>query len=246
MNPTVKLISTLDKSTIDTLAFAAKICYGKEEETLTELEKVELLTRVFNSRHFSILEHALVSFYITGVGRNFTHQLVRHRHMSFAQQSLHYTVAKDKSVACPKNMTPEQQRLWESACSTAWIVYTGLVNSGIPKEDARHILPSGIATRIVATANLREWVQFCTIRSCTVNCDEVRLVARQVRDLIVMQLPFLSKYLGPTCFTEHICYEGMKCCGKPHALPCRVKFQSGREFLLSSKEDLANLKKEKH
>lgn len=245
MNPTVKLISVLDKHTISTLAFAAKICYGKEDEELLDLEKAELLTRVLNTRHFSILEHVSISFYITGVSRNFTHQLVRHRHMSFAQQSLHYTVAKDQSVARPKDMTPAQRDLWEDACTASWLTYTGLVASGIPKEDARHILPSGIATRIVATANLREWVQFSTIRSCYVNCDEVRLVARQVRDLIVAHIPLMSKYMGPTCFTEHICHEGMKFCGKPHSLPCTVKFASGKEYLLSNATDIPNVPKRK-
>lgn len=245
MNPVVLSINPIGPRMLDTLAFAAKICYGREEETLDDKEKAALLTRVLNTKHFSILEHASASFYITGVSRNFTHQLVRHRHMSFAQQSLHYTVAKDKSIASPKHLNPEQQKLWDTACNITWMTYTGLVSSGIPKEDARHILPSGIATRIVATANLREWVQFINIRACYVNCDEVRIVARQIRDIFAEKLPFMSKYLGPTCFTEHVCNEGIKCCGKPHSLPCTVKFSSGNEYILSTFEDIANLPRRK-
>ena len=101
MQPHVISINPIGPRMLDTLAFAAKICYGKEEETLDDKEKAELLVRVLNTKHFSILEHASASFYITGVSRNFTHQLVRHRHMSFAQQSLHYTVAKKWQVLFP-------------------------------------------------------------------------------------------------------------------------------------------------
>lgn len=216
---TVELKSSLTGA-VESMAFAAKLCYGKEQEHLTYIQQVELLKRVLESRHFSILEHANASFYITGVSRNFTHQLVRHRHMAFAQQSFHYTVAKDKQ--CPGLENPIAQELMEKSFNDSFKYYEELMALGVKKEDARHVLPSGITTRIVASAGIREWVQFVGIRSCAVNCDEIREVAMQVHTILNAELPFLRRYLGPTCFTEHVCHEGKKCCGKPwgtlHAL----------------------------
>lgn len=37
--------------------------------------------------HDSVLEHATVTFYITGISRSCTHELIRHRHFSFSQLS---------------------------------------------------------------------------------------------------------------------------------------------------------------
>lgn len=243
MNPKITLISKTEKP-LDTMIFAAKVCYGKEKNLLTLTAKKELLTKIIVKEHLSILEHVTFSFFIEGVSRNFTHQLVRHRLMSFAQQSLHYTIAQNKEIPKPKKITDKQNELYQQQAVSAFITYKGLINSGLKREEARHILPSGINTKIIATANLREWRHFINLRSCYVNCDEIRIVALTIRNLILKgELSFLDFCFGPKCLTENKCLEGKKFCGKPHTLPITVIYSPTEKNFIQTKEHLDNVRK---
>ena len=55
------------------------------------------LRHIIDVGHFSVLEHASVSFYITGVSRSFTHELIRHRHFSYSQLSQRYVPEHDSA-----------------------------------------------------------------------------------------------------------------------------------------------------
>lgn len=209
----VELI-TNTTSVLKNLIFAAKICYGKEHDHLSEVDQIQLITKILKARHFSILEHCSLMFYITGVSRNFSHQLVRHRHISYAQQSLHYTIAEDTSIAIGTKVPTEYIAVMELQAKRAVELYQTLVDKGVPREEARHILPSGIATKIVCTSNLREWLHFVSIRSCKVNCEEIREVALQIEAILLAQFPWLLNYLGPSCIVNKRCYEGAKGCLK--------------------------------
>jgi thymidylate synthase (FAD) len=214
MKPKVELKSDLSKA-LESMIFAAKLCYGKENEAMSDEQQDNLIHKILAAKHFSILEHANACFYITDVSRNFTHQFVRHRHMSFAQQSFHYTVATDQSIPEYSSITGIQRTLMEKAYTSAFKCYNDLRELGMPKEEARHVLPSGIATKIVATASIREWVQFINVRTCRVNCVEIREVAQQVRMILKVHLPFLDMHMGPECYRTQTCSEGTKSCGHP-------------------------------
>lgn len=213
MQPKVELKTDLTQAT-KAMVFAARLCYGQEHKKTTETEDMDLLRRILTAGHWSILEHASAAFYISGVSRNFTHQLVRHRHMSFAQQSFHYTVATDKDIPLAPGLPQGTEDLMEHAFKTAFQAYAELLRIGVPRQEARHVLPSGIGTRIVATANLREWVQFVQTRTCSVNCFEIAHVAILIRHALSTALPYLSAYLGPKCMLGP-CPEGARSCGKP-------------------------------
>ena len=213
MQPKVELKTDLQEATKQ-MVFAARLCYGQEQRPPNIDADLELMRKILRSGHWSILEHASAAFYITGVSRNFTHQFVRHRHMSFAQQSFHYTVATDKDTPYHPKVEGAAVDLMDNAYKVAFQYYAELMKMGVPKEEARHVLPSGISTRIVATASLREWLQFVQIRTCSVNCFEIQQVALQVSTHLAQALPYIATYLGPSCFTA-TCKEGARSCGKP-------------------------------
>lgn len=214
MTPNVELVTDTTNA-CEAMAFAARMCYNHEQKKQTYNEACDLLQRVLARKHYSILEHAILSFYITGVSRNFTHQLVRHRHMSFAQQSFHYTVATDKEYPEHPVLPDGANGILKVAFDAAFRHYNNLIKLGVPKEEARHVLPSGISTKIYATANLREWMQFVNIRICSVNCYEIQEVARQVLTHINDNFVFMRHHLGPNCYLHKTCNEGKKFCGKP-------------------------------
>lgn len=228
MQPTVRL---LDKTTnpLRSMALAARLCYTQGmtieqvDKNLSDAKCEELVKKILDSHHMSVLEHATFMFGVEGVSRNFSHQLVRHRNTSYEQQSLHYTTAgDDMEVASPSGLTDLQRQRRGVIKDLCFKVYRDEISEGVPKEEARHMLPSGIETRLVMSANLRQWLKFVQIRACVVNCHEIIVVAHKVRNLLIAEMPMLKPYLGPTCWTDGTCHEGKKFCEAPWKDRCAV------------------------
>ena len=95
----VKLISK-PQNILRTIYTACRTCYSSLlpqeifESTDDEEKMLKLITRVISSGHYSTIEHIQLSFAISNVSRACTHQLVRHRHMSFSQKSQRYVKEK--------------------------------------------------------------------------------------------------------------------------------------------------------
>ena len=93
----VKLISTT-QNLLDILYTGARTCYNtgspidmfEEVGNIPPDKKLKLINGCIKSGHSSVLEHSQFTFAIEGVSRALTHQLVRHRHCSFSQQSQRY------------------------------------------------------------------------------------------------------------------------------------------------------------
>lgn len=82
--------------------FAGRACYQaferKRPETATNKG---YLANIQKQSHWSVLEHAQATFYIQGVSRALTHELVRHRHMSYSQLSQRYVDSSDVKFVVP-------------------------------------------------------------------------------------------------------------------------------------------------
>ena len=230
-----------------TMAFAAKLCYFKGKDAMTlhqELkenvaEQERIVRHCIEHRHLSVLEHCSFTFLIEGVSRNFTHQLVRHRNTSYEQQSLHYIKAsEDFDIAMPTECDDNLKGVMNDAKNYAFCTYKDLMDAGMAKEDARHVLPSGIETKIVMTANLRQYMHFIRLRMCKVNCEEIILVANEVRKQLVDILPVMYMYLGPNCWVHGMCIEGSRFCGAPSKLPLALKDGSNVLRILKTSGDL--------
>ena len=104
----VKLISY--PSETDLVAkMAAAICYSgghdyKEIRKKAEEKPDEYLSKIVKNGHLSILEHNIYVFYISGISRVASHQLVRKRIASFSQQSQRYVDAKSFATIKPKSI----------------------------------------------------------------------------------------------------------------------------------------------
>ena len=121
---------------------------------------------LFEQKHWSIAEHASAAFYITGVSRAFTHELIRHRHLSCSQLSQRFVDEEDANIVIPpalqSNKFPGQEFLADSAFEATdrySFLVDKLLNLGFSRKQAREaaraILPNAIETRIVVTGNLR-------------------------------------------------------------------------------------------
>lgn len=108
------------------------------------------------------------------VDRGVTHELVRMRESSFAQESTRYcNYAKDKFGAeitvikpCFTNWDEHRFNIWEDACRYAEEKYFDLLSAGATPQEARDVLPTSVKSEIAVTANLNEWRHIFNLRAC--------------------------------------------------------------------------------
>ena len=90
--------------------FAGRACYQSwSKPNPRTATNAAYLRHIIDVGHFSVLEHASVSFYITGVSRSCTHELIRHRHFSYSQLSQRYVPEHDSQVVLPPGMEDDQE-----------------------------------------------------------------------------------------------------------------------------------------
>lgn len=101
--------------------------------------------------------------------RGVTHELVRHRLCSFAQESTRYVNYKDGlSIVLPSGFydePSETQIVYQNAFEAANMFYHDLIEyCGQTPQQARAVLPNATKTEIVVTANFEEWMHIINLR----------------------------------------------------------------------------------
>ena len=103
--------------------------------------------------YWSVLEHSIYTFSIEGISRVASHQLVRHRIASFTQMSHRFAKPVDEyyKPVVPPSTEKRAKDIIEEAYKEAYEHYYKLLESGVPEEDARYVLPNGVNTNIVVS-----------------------------------------------------------------------------------------------
>lgn len=133
------------------------------------------------------LESIKLHFYIEGVDRAFTHQLVRQRTAVYAQESMRFAVKEDlvKDSTVPPSIIAcgddsQEAVMWEACLHSIEQTYMMLIEKGIPAEDARGLLPTCVATRVHYITDLRNLIDHAGNRLCTQAQFAWRDVFRQI------------------------------------------------------------------
>jgi len=156
---------------------AGRLCYGSPMGDASRF----LQARV-EEGHLSLIEHATASFYIGGISRAASHQLVRHRLCSFSQRSQRYTNEEDTLFVVPPTIAarPEAARVYTEFLERARQTYGELRSLGIPKEDSRFVLPAATATELIMSFNFREALHIFSLRITPHAQWEIREVCRRM------------------------------------------------------------------
>jgi len=162
------------------IEFAGRLCYGGKCNGDSEFIKKRIA-----AGHESIIEHAVATFEISGISRACSLQLVRHRLASFSMESQRY-VEPYFEVIVPSSIsnTEGATEIWASALAMTNHAYDRLREMGIPKEDARFLLPNATATRLVVTMNFRELRHFFKVRLAKQAQWEIRELAGKMLELV--------------------------------------------------------------
>jgi len=193
------------------IANAARITHGKTKTYQSDGYYLDLLYRI---GHFSVFEHVSFTFLIEDISRACSHQLVRFRvGVSFTQRSQRYTNEDQFSYTVPPSIqnSEEALALFQKRIEGLQEAYSALTRLGIPKEDARFLLPNATNTTVYMTMNYRELIHAMELRLCMKSQWEIRHLFWRVRALVQQSYPDLALYLFPKCFHEGFCREKAPC-----------------------------------
>lgn len=189
------------------IELAGRICYESFEVGLNpnvtriRLNPRDYFENLLRRGDGSVAEHAWVSFALIGVSRVMTHELVRHRvGIAVSQESLRYVRPRDLKFWIPDELSPDQSSAIQHAVEQMEIEYRRLEKS-IPWDAMdmdskkrltsaiRRILPDGLATNVIWSANHRtlRWViEMRTDPSAEV---EIRMVFDQIAQICKRDFP---------------------------------------------------------
>ncbi|MDL1967947.1 MAG: FAD-dependent thymidylate synthase [Deltaproteobacteria bacterium] len=214
------------------IASAARLCYAEDTEMIFEQEPGQaerLVGMLRNMGHMSPIEHVVFTFYIEGVSRAMTHQLVRHRLASYSQRSQRYVRHGGFDYIMPPqfkgkkirngNTEVDAETYFEETMEYLAGRYAklneALGSSGeSSNEDARYVLPNACETKILMTMNARELLHFFGERLCLRAQWEIRGVADQMLMLAREVCPSVFNGAGPKCIRLGKCPEKKMTCGE--------------------------------
>lgn len=203
-----------------TIATAGKLCYSNSNiykllDSLNEDAIEQFINKLMEMGHESPLEHVTFTFAIEGVSRTLTHQLVRHRIASYSQQSQRYVNESNFEYIVPPSIAKNQRSIskFTNLMTSINRVYNELIDAGIPKEDARYILPNATETKTIVTFNVRSLLHFFSLRCCNRAQWEIRILANLMLAEVKKVAPLLFKKAGSACKQKGYCPEGKMSCG---------------------------------
>ncbi len=187
---------------------AGRTCYQSEEGPITKATAAKFVQMLIKSGHTSVEEHSLMVVKFFDVSRGFTHEMVRHRHTGYSQESTRYVdYAKrgkgpdlDKfeiKFVMPPHHDENELIPLEDGRSLTQIemaeeyekFYRGLRKAGRKPQDARQFLPIGIKSEIVVSASFRQWHNIFRLRTSKPAHWEIRGVMCQLLELVQTILP---------------------------------------------------------
>lgn len=157
-----------------------RLGFDADPATWTDAQRAEHLAYMRDTIKSS-WEFVDYVFKIEGVTRAFTHQLVRTRAGSYAQESQRTVDVRESPVLKPDNLAPDLSLLWDAAIKAAMETYSALADCGVPVQDARGILPTNMTTSIVAKFSLRTLHEMARVRLCVRTQGEYQEVFREMR-----------------------------------------------------------------
>ncbi len=194
-----------------------RVCYKSEDRITDDGESAKkFVAMLIKAGHEAMIEHSSLSVKFT-VDRGVSHELVRHRIASFAQESTRYcNYSNDKfGTECTyidlvdgialdnkmKNMSTDVIDTvlaeWAFAMEDAEKHYMKMIELGATPQIARSVLPNSTKTEISITANYREWRNFFKLRVAQAAHPQMREVTISLLNELKTVLPVIFDDIEP-------------------------------------------------
>jgi len=176
-------VDVSDDSDMDAVVDAVSIdhTFSHLDTVNTELdEKVaNMIHKFINRGHWGVFEHPTITVAVEGISRSCMAQLTRHRHISFDVQSMRYVKFKNASYVTPPSLA-SMEEVYDFEQAMSIDAYQTAVDSDIPKEDARMMLPIGTKVNLTMTLNLRTLFHVANLRAKANAQWEIRSLTEQL------------------------------------------------------------------
>lgn len=173
------------------IEFAGRSCYQSWHRPNPKTATTPgYLNNILDQEHFSVLEHAGATFDIEGVSRSLTHELIRHRHLSYSQISQRFVDSSTAGIVIPPAARGDDEAVAileevEAHSRNAYERLTAhFTAKGLPRKQAREaaraVLPGGTETSIVVTGNHRAWRDVISKRNAPGADAEIQELASEL------------------------------------------------------------------
>jgi len=174
VKPSYEILS-ISGADLNVIEQAGRTCYKSESKGEPEV----FVQRLIRSGHETVIEHSSMTVKFI-VDRGFSHELVRHRLVSFSQESTRYCnysggvtfiippwVDAEKgeyTLSSRRPIDPTSYQWWTHMLFSEQAYLSLLENDWTPQQ-ARTVLPNSLKTEIIMTANFREWRHVFKLRA---------------------------------------------------------------------------------
>jgi thymidylate synthase (FAD) len=222
----VQFYSLEDFQTVEqSMEDAARTCY-KSKDKITDESAGKLVRSLLKRGHHAMLEFGYARATLV-CNRGVTHELVRHRLCSFAQESTRYVdyAAQEGGIEfiIPPELSDVERELWKRAMHEAEGSYNELRKRGVSAQIARGVLPIDVKTEIVVSANLREWMHVFKMRCASTAHPHIRRLMLLALVEFSKEIPAMFGGMGDwmlRCDKWESVEDDADRCGE--CLPCRV------------------------
>jgi len=185
--------------------------YPKMHDT-TEAKLISFIEKQLSRGHYGPWEHPQITFSVEGVSRVTMAQITRHRHMTFDVQSQRYVDFSDTKAIVPKSLRdPEHfsretgltdldedelshwRRAYKQMTAEQLEYYEDMVDAGVPKEDARFLLPLGTPVNMTFSGNARTFMHLLDMRKKANAQWEIRQLSEKIIDELKQWMPYTYK-----------------------------------------------------
>lgn len=214
INASYEIITPISDGGLEELKKIEKIartCYKSERLIKEDGESAKrLVSTLIKNGHEAMLEHGSLTIKFF-VDRGISHEIVRHRIASYAQESTRYCnytnkkfeneisyisiidgMLEDKKMsALSDNTIIMIYGVWEKAIEVSEAAYLKMIELGATPQIARSVLPNSLKTELVMTANYREWRNFFKLRTANSAHPQMREVIIPLLKELKRKLPII-------------------------------------------------------
>lgn len=200
IKPSYEILTPISDGGIKELQLIEKVgrtCYKSEDKITEDGESAKKFVKMLiNHGHEAMIEHSFLSIKFT-VDRGVSHEIVRHRMASYAQESTRYCnystgkFGNQITVIEPYFFDSTEHAFWAHSVKEAEETYLYLLDKGASPQEARAVLPTSLKTDLIMSTNYREWRHFLRLRTAKDAHPQIREVCVPLLKDLQKQIPVI-------------------------------------------------------
>lgn len=200
INPSFEILTAFSENGVEELQLIEKVartCYKSENKITSDGESAKKFVKMLLSRgHEAPIEFSFAAVKMI-IDRGISHEVVRHRLFSYAQESTRYCsydkgqFGSEITVINPTMLAADSKAysVWKTGCEEAEKKYFEMLEAGETPQIARDVLPNSLKTELNVGGNYREWRHFFKVRCARDAHPQMREIACAILEEFKKSIP---------------------------------------------------------